>query len=129
MESSPEGRSPSPIACENRDTTKHTTSQLSRVFNKSRLKVGALAVVAAFAFLLIARPTGSQLLQFFGFDKQIEQNADRMMAEGRQTFRHDTFGDESFWGGQLMLHQAIAGAANGGTGPGLSPIDALALGL
>ncbi|HEX5418940.1 MAG TPA: hypothetical protein VFY39_03000, partial [Gammaproteobacteria bacterium] len=52
-----------------------------------------------------------------------------MLAEGRETFRHDTFGDEEFWGGQLELHQAIAGAANGGVGPGVSPAQALALGL
>jgi hypothetical protein len=55
--------------------------------------------------------------------------ADRLIQEGRNTFRFDTFGDEAFWGGQLRLHQAIAGAANGGVGPGLSPEAALALGL
>jgi cytochrome c2 len=48
---------------------------------------------------------------------------------GRQIFRFDTFGDEAFWGGALRLHQAIAGEANGGVGPGLSPEAALALGL
>jgi hypothetical protein len=32
-----------------------------------------------------------------------------MIEEGRQTFRHDTFGDEAFWGDTLKLHQAIAG--------------------
>ena len=52
-----------------------------------------------------------------------------MIAEGRRTFRFDTFGDEAFWGGQLKLHRAIAGEANGGVGPGLSPNAALALGL
>ncbi|HEX5421173.1 MAG TPA: hypothetical protein VFY39_14355 [Gammaproteobacteria bacterium] len=57
------------------------------------------------------------------------QNAAAMIAEGRATFRHDTFGDEDFWGGQLELHQAIAGAANGGVGPGVSPAAALGLGL
>ena len=48
---------------------------------------------------------------------------------GRQTFRYDTFGDEAFWGGELRLHETIAGAALGGTGPGVSPAAALALGL
>ena len=96
---------------------------------RGTLKLLAVALFASVAFLLIARPTASQLFQLFGFDKQIEVNADRMMAEGRQTFRHDTFGDEAFWGGQLMLHQAIAGSENGGVGPGLSPNAALALGL
>jgi len=55
--------------------------------------------------------------------------ADQLIQEGRRTFRHDTFGDEKFWGGLLRLHQAIAGAANGGVGPGVSPKTALAVGL
>ena len=53
----------------------------------------------------------------------------RLLAEGRDTFRFDTFGDEDFWGGTLQLHRAIAGAANGGVGPGVSPRTALAVGL
>jgi len=36
--------------------------------------------------------------------------------EGRDVFRHETFGDESFWGETLGLHRAIAGEANGGVG-------------
>lgn len=49
--------------------------------------------------------------------------------EGRETFRFDTFGNEAFWGDRLRLHEAIAGAANGGVGDGVSPTAALALGL
>jgi hypothetical protein len=64
-----------------------------------------------------------------GFDAQIAVNAERMLREGRRTYRFDTFGSEAFWGDQLRLHQSIAGAANGGVGPGLSPRMALALGL
>jgi hypothetical protein len=56
-------------------------------------------------------------------------NSARMIVHGRQTFRFDTFGDETFWGDTLGLHRTIAGAANGGIGPGLSPNQALALGL
>src|ERR1041384_2390666 len=48
---------------------------------------------------------------------------------GRKIFRFDTFGDEAFWGDTLGLHRAIAGQANGGVGPGLSPKAALELGL
>lgn len=62
-------------------------------------------------------------------DLSIADNAQNMIHEGRQTFRFDTFGDEDFWGNTLKLHEAIAGAANGGVGPGLSPKMALALGL
>jgi hypothetical protein len=46
--------------------------------------------------------------RFSSFDLQIRQNALRMLREGRDTFRFDTFGDEAFWGGQLQLHQVIA---------------------
>jgi hypothetical protein len=52
-----------------------------------------------------------------------------LLKDGQRTFRFDTFGDEAFWGGQLRLHQAIAGQANGGVGTGLSPVAALGLGL
>ena len=55
--------------------------------------------------------------------------AQQMLLDGRHTFRYDTFGDEAFWGDTLGLHKAIAGAANGGVGPGLSPKAALAAGL
>lgn len=57
------------------------------------------------------------------------QDAQATILEGRRTFRFDTFGDQAFWGGALMLHQAIEGANFGGVGPGLSPQMALALGL
>jgi hypothetical protein len=59
----------------------------------------------------------------------IQENANRMITEGRQTFRFDTFGDEAFWGDQLRLHDAIRGAALGGVGAGMSPRTALSLGL
>jgi hypothetical protein len=52
-----------------------------------------------------------------------------MIEEGRQTFRFDTFGCETFWGGALKLHQAIAGEKLGGVGPGVSPKTAMAVGL
>lgn len=55
--------------------------------------------------------------------------AARTIAEGRRTFRYDTFGDEVFWGAALGLHRAIAGAGHGGVGDGISPRTALALGL
>jgi hypothetical protein len=59
----------------------------------------------------------------------VETDAARMIAQGRRTFRYDTFGDEDFWGGELRLNDAVAGAANGGVGAGLSPAAALTLGL
>jgi hypothetical protein len=61
--------------------------------------------------------------------KEIKANSDRMLEEGIQTFRSDTFGGEEFWGDTLKLHEAIKGAGLGGVGPGLSARSALALGL
>src|SRR5262249_18846612 len=53
----------------------------------------------------------------------------KLVSQGKQTFRFDTFGDQSFWGGTLQLNKTIEGAQHGGIGPGLSPKTALALGL
>jgi hypothetical protein len=59
----------------------------------------------------------------------ISANAKRMIEEGRQIFRYETFGDEAYWSTALQLDKAIAGAKNGGVGAGLSPKAALAAGL
>ncbi|MGH9710534.1 MAG: hypothetical protein ACRD37_08300 [Candidatus Acidiferrales bacterium] len=56
-------------------------------------------------------------------------NARDMVKDGRQTFRFDTFGDESFWGDTLHLDKALEGAKLGGVGPGVSARTALAVGL
>jgi hypothetical protein len=50
----------------------------------------------------------------------IASNAQRMLAEGRQTFRYDTFGDQAFWTGALGIEQALKT---------VSPRTALAVGL
>src|ERR1043166_5102419 len=62
-------------------------------------------------------------------DLQISGNVRQMLDNGRHIFRHDTFGNEAFWGGSLRLHEAIAGASHGGVGGGVSPAIALAVGL
>jgi hypothetical protein len=59
----------------------------------------------------------------------IAANGLALIEQGRSIFRFDTFGDQAFWGDTLKLHRAIAGAANGGVGPGVSPRTALAVGL
>jgi hypothetical protein len=63
------------------------------------------------------------------FDEVVGAHVSAMMEEGKRTFRFDTFGDESFWGDVLHLHQAIEGQAHGGVGDGLTPRAALGLGL
>jgi len=52
-----------------------------------------------------------------------------IISEGKNIFRFDTFGDEDFWSNLLHIDKAIAGAANGGFGAGVSPKTALSVGL
>lgn len=52
-----------------------------------------------------------------------------LVQDGKEIFRYDSFGDEDFWSGLLHLDKAIAGAVNGGYGPGVNPKTALAVGL
>ncbi|MBU2904240.1 MULTISPECIES: hypothetical protein [Arenibacter] len=52
-----------------------------------------------------------------------------LVAEGKQIFRYDTFGDEAFWSDILHIDKAILGEANGGYGVGVSPATALGVGL
>ena len=92
-------------------------------------QVITLTVAVTIALLFVASRASSKISKLLGFDKQIEQNAQLMLNEGRQTFRFDTFGDEAFWGDLLKLHLAIEGAQFGGVGSGLSPRAALGLGL
>lgn len=62
-------------------------------------------------------------------EPEFRDNILNTLEEGQRIFRYDTFGDEDFWGGSIKLHQAIAGRNLGGIGPGVSPNDALAVGL
>ena len=62
-------------------------------------------------------------------DRSIERSARKMIDEGRETFRFETFENEDFWGGVLRLHEAIIGEDLGGVGPGVSPETALGVGL
>ena len=86
-----------------------------KTFHKSLIYLGA--------FLLIL-----VLLGAAGMQARASQSAN-LIADGQQIFRFDTFGDEDFWGAQLMLHKAIEGEQLGGIGPGVSPVTALSVGL
>ena len=100
-----------------------------------RRTVAALAILALAGVLAIGSQTTAVSSSIFGAttayqsDKDVEEHAEDLVKAGRQTFRFDTFGDQAFWGDTLNLHQAIAGSANGGVGPGVSPKTALAVGL
>ena len=52
-----------------------------------------------------------------------------LIADGKQIFRFDAFGNEDFWSGLLHIDKAILGMNNGGFGAGVSPLDALNVGL
>ena len=81
------------------------------------ISVGFASFLALEFFSIAAQPTGGGK---GGNDNAISQNAEQLLASGKQTFRFDTFGDEVFWGDTLKLHEAVAK---------LSPKQALALGL
>jgi hypothetical protein len=83
-----------------------------------------LAALAALFFL-----PGAAVAADFPRDFNTELNALQQVREGRDTFRYATFGDEAFWGDGIGLHLALAGAAHGGVGPGVSPRTALSVGL
>src|SRR5690349_14163907 len=79
--------------------------------------VYALAAAAgALALTVIDKPAGAESRNRPKRDPDaiIRENALAAIAQGRQAFRYDTFGDEAFWGDTLKVHQAIEGAALGG---------------
>ena len=86
-----------------------------------------IRVIAALAAISIFSVTATAT--DFPRDFSTELNAIHQVREGRNTFRYATFGDEAFWGDGIGLHLALAGAAHGGVGPGVSPETALAVGL
>jgi hypothetical protein len=93
---------------------------------------GATAVTAILFFADAAHGNSDAKLPPYGASgagTAAGSDAQQLVADGRQIFRFDTFGDEKFWGDTLHLHQAIAGQNNGGVGPGVSPKTALAVGL
>lgn len=100
---------------------------------KRRFQVSLIAISFALAGLSAFTASGQVPVKPVApgapFDRVIRDHGRDMLDEGRETFRFDTFGDEAFWGDTLKLHQAIAGAALGGVGAGVSPRTALAVGL
>jgi hypothetical protein len=97
-------------------------------------KIIVLLVLIASALVYLAERSGAQQRadmpqKTAGFDSRIDSNAQQMLAQGKQIFRYDTFGDEVYWTDTLKLHRAIEGAKLGGVGPGVSPKTALSVGL
>src|SRR5688572_15077600 len=63
------------------------------------------------------------------WNESINKNANDMMEKGKAVFRFETFGDEAFWTDKLQLHKIVVDEKHGGIGKGLTPKEALALGL
>jgi cytochrome c5 len=89
-------------------------------------KTGIVMLVLTSAIVL----TQCQKLRF-PHEKHGNENENKpsLIAEGKNIFRFDSFGDEDFWSGLLHIDKAIAGSNNGGFGSGVSPKTALAVGL
>lgn len=78
-------------------------------------KIMPLLLVVAAAWAAPARADDSS-----GPDPRLAADAVATLAQGQNTFRFDTFGDEDFWTGDLHLNEAIAR---------VSPATALSVGL
>src|SRR5688500_14796299 len=92
--------------------------------------VAAVVGVSAIAIaMLVVADEGRDGKRLAENDRHIQSHAERLLEEGRNIFRFDTYGSEAFFGGALQLHKAIAGENNGGVGAGVSPKTALAVGL
>jgi mono/diheme cytochrome c family protein len=90
-------------------------------------------LASLFTFAALASPAwaddGSEQAPGSSSSGHPDRGGEDLLSQGKQIFRFDTFGDESFWGDTLKLHEAIEGSQFGGVGPGVSPKTALAVGL
>jgi hypothetical protein len=91
-----------------------------------RYKKQSLVILSLILIVALAQCTK---LRFNHPGDKVEQPDRSLIAEGKNIFRFDSFGDEDFWSGLLHIDKAIAGEANGGFGPGVSPETALQVGL
>jgi hypothetical protein len=95
--------------------------------NQLLVMLTLVTIVSFFQCSKLSQPTPNQVTE--AETAQLSMGKKSMENLGKEIFRFDTFGDEPFWSGLLHLDKAIAGAANGGFGPGVSPQTALAVGL
>lgn len=100
-----------------------------RSIGPSRPLVLTLAAVGVLALCTGCGNDDSSQAQTPPAQDAVHAYADQLIDEGRQTFRFETFADQTFWGDTIKLHQAIAGSAHGGVGSGVSPRTALSVGL
>ena len=94
-----------------------------------RFKKHVLLAILGFSIFLLIQCTKESAVERSKLAERGKPGNPALIEEGKQIFRFDSFGDEEFWSGLLHLDKAIAGAANGGYGTGVSPATALAVGL
>src|SRR5438270_4718492 len=105
-----------------------------------RLRLVAFLFVLVGLALIAVATAGMPAMAVSGFldqngdtmhpwDQGIRDHTRSLMDQGREVFRYDTFGSETFFGNTIGLHQAIEGSMLGGVGPGVSPKTALSVGL
>ena len=95
----------------------------------SRVIIVAIAGAAAAAAALSAPKTGPNANATVGNARAINDTSARLLNQGREVFRFETFGDEAWWTDTIQLHRAIEGQNHGGVGGGVSPATALSVGL
>jgi hypothetical protein len=103
-----------------------------RYFHRLAVAVIAVTVLANCAHFLtrdVKTDVAAVSKAPVNFNADVGENSGRLLEEGRKIFRYDSFGSEAFWGDQLQLQKAILGEKQGGVGPGLTPRQALKLGL
>src|SRR5215471_15626792 len=101
---------------------------MNKIKGTSIFLIAASVIISVLPFAIMSQSRNSHRGNQ-DFDDVIQRNARALIQQGQEIFRFDTFGDESFWGDSLKLHQAISGTKFGGVGPGVSPRTALAVGL
>jgi len=101
---------------------------MNKIKGTSIFLIAASVIISVLPFAIMSQSRNSRR-DNQDFDDVIQCNARGLIQQGQEIFRFDTFGDESFWGDSLKLHQAISGTKFGGVGPGVSPRTALAVGL
>src|SRR6185295_12934034 len=94
------------------------TEWMGRWRRSSRVVVVAIAAAAAAAAALSAPEAGPNAA--VGNDRIISDSSTRLLKQGRDVFRFETFGDEAWWTDTIQLHKAIEG---------VSPATALKVGL
>ena len=87
----------------------------------SMLVAGGVAAVLALGGVLFNGTVSAMSSRTASVDPTTA-NAIRLVAQGRNIFRFDTFGDQAVWGGVLGLQKAIEGTKFGGVGAGISQI-------